>query len=80
MDETETESYFQPFHTGFSEGTGLGAAIVYRLIQEHGGRIGVTSRPGRGTVVRIRIPREAGAGGPVAAAPAVTAGAQGAVI
>jgi two-component system sensor histidine kinase PilS (NtrC family) len=58
MDETEKQNYFQPFSGSFHEGTGLGAAIVYRLVQEHGGRIQVVSSPGAGTTVRIRLPRE----------------------
>ncbi len=61
MDEKEVDSYFQPFHGRFEEGTGLGAAIVYRLVQEHGGRISLESRPGSGTTVRIRIPLETSA-------------------
>ena len=57
MDERETEKYFQPFHGRFSEGTGLGTAIVYRLVEEHGGRIALDSAPGKGTRVRIVLPR-----------------------
>ena len=57
MDEREVEAYFQPFRGSFDEGTGLGAAIVYRLIEEHGGRIALETAPGRGTRVRIVLPR-----------------------
>ena len=57
MDEAQRERYFQPFASSFSEGTGLGAAIVYRLVAEHGGRILLDSEPGRGTSVRILLPR-----------------------
>jgi two-component system sensor histidine kinase PilS (NtrC family) len=57
MDERAREEYFQPFRSAFDEGTGLGAAIVYRLVEEHGGRIEVGSAPGRGTTVRIIVPR-----------------------
>jgi two-component system sensor histidine kinase PilS (NtrC family) len=68
MDDNEVAAYFQPFHSLFEEGTGLGAAIVYRLVEEHGGRIGVESRPGKGTRVRILLPvRSSGAGGTRAA-------------
>jgi two-component system sensor histidine kinase PilS (NtrC family) len=66
MDEREVESYFQPFRGSFDQGTGLGAAIVYRLIEEHGGRIALETAPGRGTRVRILLPRR---GTPQAAEP-----------
>jgi two-component system sensor histidine kinase PilS (NtrC family) len=57
MDDRTREGYFQPFRSAFEEGTGLGAAIVYRLIEEHGGRIAVDSRAGRGTTIRTIVPR-----------------------
>jgi len=59
MDERQKERYFQPFNSSFQEGTGLGAAIVYRLVQEHEGKIHVDSELGRGTRVRIELPRHA---------------------
>jgi two-component system sensor histidine kinase PilS (NtrC family) len=58
MTDREVENYFQPFQGSFGEGTGLGAAIVYRLIEEHGGRIRLESVPRRGTRVKIVIPRD----------------------
>jgi two-component system sensor histidine kinase PilS (NtrC family) len=48
---------FQPFATAFDGGTGLGMAIVRRLVDEHGGRITVDSRPGFGTAIDIYLPR-----------------------
>jgi two-component system sensor histidine kinase PilS (NtrC family) len=57
MDERALEGYFQPFRSSFAEGTGLGAAIVYRLVEEHGGKIALESGPGEGTRVRIQLPR-----------------------
>ena len=33
-----------------------GGAIVYRLVEEHGGLIKLESSPGAGTTVRVRIP------------------------
>jgi len=48
---------FQPFATAFDGGTGLGMAIVRRLVEEHGGRISVESRPGFGTAIDIFLPR-----------------------
>lgn len=64
MSEAEMGGYFQPFRSSFTEGTGLGAAIVYRLVEEHRGRISVESRPGEGTRVAITIPRRAAQRGP----------------
>jgi signal transduction histidine kinase len=41
-------------------GKGLGLAIVKRIAELHGGRVGVSSRPGAGTVVRISLPAAPG--------------------
>jgi two-component system sensor histidine kinase PilS (NtrC family) len=57
MDELQKARYFQPFSSSFAEGTGLGAAIVYRLVEEHGGRICLDSDVERGTRVRVVLPR-----------------------
>ncbi|HMJ06956.1 MAG TPA: ATP-binding protein [Chthoniobacterales bacterium] len=48
---------FEPFVThGKSHGTGLGMAIAKSVIDAHGGKISVTSVPGNGTTVDIRLP------------------------
>lgn len=49
---------FDPFFSTKAEGkgTGLGLAICRRIVQEHGGDIGIESRPGRGTTVRVALP------------------------
>jgi len=60
MDQRQRESYFQPFNSSFDEGTGLGAAIVYRLIEEHGGKIRLESKAGKGTRVLLSLPRYCG--------------------
>ena len=57
MGQRERELYFQPFSSSFHQGTGLGAAIVYRLVEEHGGRIELESEAGQGTRVSITLPR-----------------------
>jgi two-component system, NtrC family, sensor histidine kinase PilS len=57
MSEDEVNENFQPFHGSFRGGAGLGLAIVYRLVQEHGGRIRVRSRRGAGTEIAISLPR-----------------------
>jgi len=47
------------------KGTGLGLWIVRSIVQEAGGRIRITSQPGRGTVVRIELPVVPGGPQPV---------------
>jgi PAS domain S-box-containing protein len=49
---------YDPFYTtkGVGQGTGLGLAVSYGIIQEHAGRISVDSEPGKGTTFRIILP------------------------
>ena len=46
---------FEPFVSGRENGTGLGLALVSKIITDHGGLIGVESVPGR-TVFRLSLP------------------------
>ena len=46
---------FEPFVSGRENGTGLGLALVSKIISDHGGWIAVDSVPGR-TVFRISLP------------------------
>jgi two-component system sensor histidine kinase PilS (NtrC family) len=55
----QLEKIFEPFQSGFSQGTGLGLALVYQIIQGHRGSIRVDSRPGNGARFVIELPREA---------------------
>jgi two-component system sensor histidine kinase PilS (NtrC family) len=52
----ELDGIFQPFRGGFARGSGLGLSIVQRIVTEYGGEIHVTSDPGAGTFVQVRLP------------------------
>lgn len=47
---------FQPFHTTKPGGTGLGLALVHRVVEAHGGTLGVEGRPGLGAVFTFALP------------------------
>jgi two-component system sensor histidine kinase PilS (NtrC family) len=57
----ELDNIFQPFHGSFAKGSGLGLAIVHRIVSDYHGEIQVTSKPGAGTKVRVRLPGQAAA-------------------
>ncbi|PTL76400.1 ATP-binding protein [Vitiosangium sp. GDMCC 1.1324] len=47
---------FEPFFTTKAQGTGLGLAVVKRIIEEHHGEMALESAPGRGTTFTFRLP------------------------
>ncbi len=62
MTQEVLEHAFEPFFTtkDVGEGSGLGLSMVYGFAQQSGGFVAIESEPGRGTTVRLHLPRAAG--------------------
>ncbi|MEN3339166.1 MAG: two-component system, NtrC family, nitrogen regulation sensor histidine kinase NtrY, partial [Acidobacteriota bacterium] len=73
MDEDALARVFEPYFSTKTTGTGLGLPIARRNVELNGGSIEVESAKGRGTLVRIRLPRAVPAG-PDRERPSTTAG------
>jgi len=58
LDAEALRRVFEPYFTTRSErgGTGLGMAIVHRIVTEHGGVVDIAGSAGKGATVTIRIP------------------------
>ncbi|WP_223425806.1 two-component system sensor histidine kinase NtrB [Tateyamaria pelophila] len=56
LPEAIAADIFDPFVSGKENGTGLGLALVSKIISDHGGWISVTSVPGK-TIFRLSLPR-----------------------
>ena len=58
MSEEQVRSAFDMYFTTKERGTGLGLPIARQIVESHGGVIHLHSRPGEGTLVTIRLPKE----------------------
>lgn len=58
MDEETQQHIFEPFFTTKEQSVGLGLAVVYGIVQQHGGAIDVTSAVGQGTTFTLRLPEK----------------------
>ncbi len=63
MSKEDAQRVFERFYradssrTRASGGTGLGLSIVDSLVSAHGGKVTVTTAPGRGCRFRVSLPR-----------------------
>jgi two-component system sensor histidine kinase HydH len=49
---------FDPYFTTKPTGTGLGLAVVHKIVESHGGEVRVESEAGKGTTVTVEVPLE----------------------
>ena len=56
ISEQDAPRLFEPFFTTRAQGTGLGLAVVRKIVDAQGGKIAVQSEEGKGTKIILTIP------------------------
>ena len=56
IEEAALGKLFRPFYTTKADGTGLGLAVVQKIIVQHGGRVDVRNRPEGGAAFTVTLP------------------------
>ena len=56
IDEAELDKIFDPFYTTKEGGTGLGLAVSYQILTQHGGGIAVERNPDKGMTFTLSLP------------------------
>lgn len=60
MTQEQQDAAFHRFMTARDGGTGLGLAVVHRLVTADGGSVRLESQPGKGTIVEVALPEVRG--------------------
>lgn len=55
IDAADVPHVFDEYFSKKKDGTGLGLSITKRIVEDHDGRIDISSAPGEGTVVRVEL-------------------------
>lgn len=56
IDPYELDRIFQLYYSTKADGSGVGLFMVHRIVQEHGGMVSATSKPGEGTGITFHLP------------------------
>jgi len=57
MTEEQLKEATKPFYTTREKGSGLGLALVKKVVDQHGGELKIESTLGKGTTVDVRLPK-----------------------